>query len=271
MPTRRRRAPVASTNRRSSSGPARWRAGQRSGRRSGTRSWRVSCRAPYQLSQDPRDDRPVSRLSRRLHRLDFAARPPLIRRSPKAPVDDLILNVDALEEANQPFEADLTREFLDDVLHADPPTEFHAAGASHLRGTATKMGRKVLIQAKFRVPLIGQCKRCLNSVRLDEAPDLIRTYVPEDQAAHEREEHRDDAAEGSFDPGLVDEETYAGKEIDLSAAVREQILLQIPSPPVCREDCPGLCAKCGKDLNEGECGCDRAVVDPRWAALKGIQ
>ena len=186
-------------------------------------------------------------------------------------MDDLILNVDALEEANQPFEADLTREFLDGVLRADPPTEFHAAGASHLRGTATKMGRKVLVQAKFRVPLTGPCKRCLNTVRVDEAAELIRTYVPAAQAAHEREEHRADDAEGSFDPGLVDEETYAGKEIDLSAAVREQILLQIPSSPLCREDCLGLCARCGKDLNEGECGCDRAVVDPRWAALKGIQ
>lgn len=186
-------------------------------------------------------------------------------------MDDLILNVDALEEANQPFEADLTREFLDAVLRADPPTEFHSGGASHLRGTATKMGRKVLVRAKFRVPLAGQCRRCLKSVRLDEAVDLIRTYVPEDQAAHERAEHRGDDAEGSFDPGLVDEEAYTGKEIDLAPAVREQILLQVPSSPLCREDCLGLCAKCGKDLNEGECGCDRAVVDPRWAALKGIQ
>ena len=186
-------------------------------------------------------------------------------------MDDLIINVDALEEANQPFEADLTREFLDAVLRADPPTEFHAGGASPLRGAVTKMGRKVLVQAKSRIPLTGQCKRCLKSVRLDEAVDLIRTYVPEDQALHERDEHRDDAAEGSFDPGLVDEETYAGKEIDLAAAVREQILLQIPSSPLCREDCVGLCTRCGKDLNEGECGCDRAVVDPRWAVLKAIQ
>ena len=184
---------------------------------------------------------------------------------------DLILNVDALEEADQPFEADLPRDFIDGILRAEPPTEFHAGGAAQIKGTATKLGRKVLLRAKFRVPLTGQCRRCLKSVRLDEAVDLIRTYVPEDQAAHRPGEHRAADAGGGFDPGVTDEETYSGKEIDLTAALREQILLQIPPPPLCGEDCLGLCVRCGKDLNEGECGCDRAVADPRWAALKGIQ
>jgi uncharacterized protein len=185
-------------------------------------------------------------------------------------VNDLILNVDALAEANQPFEADLPREFLDGVLRAEPPTEFHADGASHLRGAATKMGRKVLVRTRFQVPLTGQCRRCLKPLHLDEPVELVRTYVPADQAQPQGE-HKTAASEGSFEPSLVDEDTYAGKEIDLAPAVREQILLQIPPSPLCREDCLGLCPRCGNDLNEGECGCDRAVVDPRWAALKSIQ
>jgi len=185
-------------------------------------------------------------------------------------VNDLILNVDALEEANQPFQADLPRDFLDAVLRADPPTEFHANGAAHLSGRATRMGRKVLVQARFSVPLTGQCRRCLKSVALDEPVELIRSWVPEPTPAAPARRHEGES-EGSFDPALAEEETYAGKEIDLRPAVREQILLQIPAPPLCAEDCKGLCPRCGKDLNEGECGCDRAVMDPRWAALKGIQ
>ena len=185
-------------------------------------------------------------------------------------MNDLILNVDALEEANQPFEADLPREFIDGVLRAVPPTEFQAGGATHLKGAATKMGRKVLVRGRFRVPLTGQCKRCLKPLQLDEPVELIRTYVPGDQV-HDRAEHKSGESEGSFDPGLVDEDLYEGKEIDLTPAVREQILLQIPSSPLCKDDCLGLCSRCGKDLNEGDCGCDRAAMDPRWAALKGIQ
>ena len=185
-------------------------------------------------------------------------------------MDDLILNVDALEEANQPFEADLPRETLDEVLRTDPPTEFQANGASRLTGKATKLGRKVLVQARATIPLKGQCKRCLKPVTLDEPVEVVRSYVPADQI-RKQHEHRGDAVESSFDPETVDEESYEGKEIDLKPAIREQILLQIPASPVCREDCLGLCARCGKDLNEGDCGCDRAVMDPRWAALKGVQ
>lgn len=185
-------------------------------------------------------------------------------------MNDLFLNVDALDGAQEPFEADLPRELLDSVLRAEPPTEFHAAGASHLRGKATKLGRKVLIEAKFTVPLSGQCKRCLRPLPLEEPVELIRTYVPSGTERGPRE-HRDDKSEATFDPDLVDEEAYSGKEIDLTGALREQILLSIPPSPLCGEECKGLCPKCGKDLNEGECGCDRAVMDPRWAALKGIQ
>jgi uncharacterized protein len=56
--------------------------------------------------------------------------------------------------------------------------------------------------------------------------------------------------------------------IDLDPVVREQLLLALPGYPVCREDCKGLCTVCGVNLNERDCGCDRHVPDPRWAALE---
>ena len=125
-------------------------------------------------------------------------------------MNNLILDIDALEEANRPFEADLSREFLDSVLRADPPTEFHAGGASHLSGRTTKMGRQVLVQGKFSVPLTSPCKRCLKTVNLIDAMELVRTFVP---AGHERpaREHKAEEAEGSFEPEVVDEETYKEK------------------------------------------------------------
>jgi uncharacterized protein len=200
-------------------------------------------------------------------------------------VNELILDIDALEEANRPFSADLPREFLDAVLRAEPPTDFHAAGAAHLSGRTTKMGRDVLVQAKFALPLSAPCKRCLKVVALIEPVELVRTFVPRGEAKVEvhdadakrgpaqRKQAQDPDAEsdGSFALEQADEDTYAGKELDLRPAVREQILLSLPSAPVCSDDCKGLCPSCGKDLNEGECGCDRTVMDPRWAALKGIQ
>jgi uncharacterized protein len=52
--------------------------------------------------------------------------------------------------------------------------------------------------------------------------------------------------------------------------VREEFVLAAPAFVLCREDCPGLCAQCGSDLNEGPCAC-RPEPDPRWAVLRALQ
>ena len=49
--------------------------------------------------------------------------------------------------------------------------------------------------------------------------------------------------------------------------VRELVLLDVPSTPLCRPDCAGLCLTCGANLNDGPCGCAAAPTDPRWSAL----
>ncbi len=194
----------------------------------------------------------------------------------------LVIHVDSIKENAQPYEADISRELIDEALRGDPPTEFHADGASHFTGNLTRFGRKVLVRGKFSVPMAGACRRCVKPVSSTEPTELIRTYVPRDDRSLEphgkrakreaaRIDQDEEGASASFDPETVDEEVYDGKDIDLGAAIREQILLALPPAPLCREDCMGLCATCGKDLNEGECGCGRAAHDPRWDALKAVQ
>ena len=56
----------------------------------------------------------------------------------------------------------------------------------------------------------------------------------------------------------------------LEDVVREQVLLTLPGRTLCKEDCKGLCAQCGQNLNEGSCGCHSEVRDPRWSALAGL-
>jgi uncharacterized protein len=62
-----------------------------------------------------------------------------------------------------------------------------------------------------------------------------------------------------------------GDQIDLLPMVREGLLLAVPAGPLCRADCPGICALCGRDLAEGECGCDPAPPDARWSALEDMR
>ena len=56
-------------------------------------------------------------------------------------------------------------------------------------------------------------------------------------------------------------------QIELDRIVREDIILDLPSKLLCGDDCKGLCPICGRNLNEGDCGCLRAEADPRLAAL----
>ena len=48
---------------------------------------------------------------------------------------------------------------------------------------------------------------------------------------------------------------YQGDHIELAPMLREHIILASPMQPLCRENCAGLCARCGKDLNDGPCQC----------------
>jgi len=56
-------------------------------------------------------------------------------------------------------------------------------------------------------------------------------------------------------------------EFNLDELCRSDVLLHIPMKHLCREDCLGLCVNCGKNLNEGDCGCNKKQIDPRLEAL----
>lgn len=64
---------------------------------------------------------------------------------------------------------------------------------------------------------------------------------------------------------------YEGDTIDFTSEIEEQVLLEIPLKPLCREDCKGICAKCGADLNAGDCGCDRSGAGFAFSALKNFK
>ncbi|HSR18558.1 MAG TPA: DUF177 domain-containing protein [Ignavibacteriaceae bacterium] len=71
------------------------------------------------------------------------------------------------------------------------------------------------------------------------------------------------------DNGSIDV-TYMSADadkIDLTNDVHDYAVLAIPMKKLCKEDCKGLCYKCGKDLNESDCGCEKENFDERWKPL----
>ncbi|MFN2594576.1 MAG: DUF177 domain-containing protein [Actinomycetota bacterium] len=63
----------------------------------------------------------------------------------------------------------------------------------------------------------------------------------------------------------------SGEQMDLEPMVRDAVVLALPANPVCRQDCKGICGRCGTDLNAGTCSCTEDNTDPRWAALDELK
>ncbi len=126
---------------------------------------------------------------------------------------------------------------------------------SPLKGviTATRTTEGIYIQGELESAAALECVRCLTEtiVSLDFTLDELFYYPPQ-----------------SAPPG----ENHVGEDgmIDLAPLVRELSLLSRPIKVLCRPDCLGLCQECGANLNEGDCGCDDEVIDPRLAALQQL-
>jgi uncharacterized protein len=98
------------------------------------------------------------------------------------------------------------------------------------------------------------CRRCLEPVRSQLELDLDLRFDPAVGPEEETE-------------GLYALEPQAA-ELDLLPALREELLLALPDFALCREECRGLCPRCGANRNEGDCECRTEAVDPRWDALR---
>ncbi len=182
------------------------------------------------------------------------------------------VNIDEIKENGLQRDWDLTREAVDEIVRTDN-AGYRAAGPAHVAARLDKVERRVVLRAQSRASLTVPCGRCLTQVEVAVPLDFALTYVPADEAAAGEAggEDRGSARRGSFELAATEEESYSGKTIDLDPAVREQLLLALPSYPVCGEGCKGLCSVCGANLNERECGCDRHVPDPRWAGLAKLK
>jgi uncharacterized protein len=101
----------------------------------------------------------------------------------------------------------------------------------------------------------GECRRCLTPVATPVNLEIGAMFTQDPEA-------------------LDDPDSYAvapdATEIDVTPAVREELMLAAPRYVLCRDDCKGYCPQCGQDLNAGPCGCAPAT-DARWQPLKALK
>ena len=109
------------------------------------------------------------------------------------------------------------------------------------------------LEGEIRADLLCICDRCTGEFESTKTTPLSAVIV----------EKNDDNAD---DPELF---FLDGDEIDLDEILSTLFILDMDTKFLCREDCKGLCPKCGKNLNLGRCGCGKEI-DPRFAVLEQL-
>jgi uncharacterized protein len=112
----------------------------------------------------------------------------------------------------------------------------------------------VLVTGSLAGDVTCRCARCLREFGTDLNVEVCELFAAPGHLEEEEDVYR-----------------VAGEEIDLEPMVRDELTLGLPLNPLCRDDCKGMCARCGRDLNEGACDCAEDTSDPRWAALDEVR
>lgn len=126
------------------------------------------------------------------------------------------------------------------------------------------------LKGKLRYEQTLVCMRCLTEFADPVSADVeVLLLVEEDESSRfEREDEQEEVELSEEELGVL---VLPEEKVDTEPIMLEHVQLNVPMKPLCRPDCKGLCSQCGADLNEGDCNCEAAAGDPRWAALAGLK
>lgn len=117
-----------------------------------------------------------------------------------------------------------------------------------------KLHDQIILDSHTKVCAKFECDRCGTDFTTELENDYEMVYLMNETPADT------DALNVAYLP-------HDAAVIDIKNDLREFAILSIPMKKLCREDCKGLCYRCGGDLNKGECTCKEPEMDPRWEKL----
>jgi uncharacterized protein len=171
------------------------------------------------------------------------------------------IRIREIEEATKELAYEEPIAELNPLLEHGPVHDYSFSSPAQVRVSYYRAGQDLFFEGEIDARVDAQCARCLEDFRFDFAPRFSFIMVPKEGRW----------ADEKLDGGGDDLTWYEGEEIDLSPMLRERILLSLPTLPLCRESCQGLCSRCGADLNDGACGCPPPAGDPRLAVLQRLK
>lgn len=129
----------------------------------------------------------------------------------------------------------------------------------------SKRGKTVFVSLHIEGACRAKCSNCLADFeqKIDFSNKV--SLFPEE------EEEEEGTKELDLTSAEAEKNFYACNNIDLASLFCEEIALYLPFNPRCSDDCKGLCPSCGKNLNEGKCGCDGKDKENAFAVLRGLK
>ncbi len=173
----------------------------------------------------------------------------------------MLVNLAELRERGEPLLVDA--DFSEKQLNIQSQIASLSRPA-HARMKVSLSGERVRVTGSVDAELNITCSRCATQAAQKFQKKFDLEYWPDPDVGKEGEEIA--LTYDELDIGF-----YREDQMDLSAVVSEQIVLEIPMKPICREDCKGLCDVCGADLNVSSCSCEHETVDPRLAGLAELK
>ena len=161
-----------------------------------------------------------------------------------------------------PTGAERRYDLSEEIRDLDPDLDPISPLSGSIQLMRTSQG--ILVTGRLRAALQMTCHRCLEPMVGEVELELEEEFH---SAAHPGEASLDEIPEEEDDEALLIDEHHL---LDLTEVVRQGLWLAAPMEALCRPDCAGLCPRCGGNRNLGECLCDEAPVDPRWAALQSL-
>ncbi len=127
-----------------------------------------------------------------------------------------------------------------------------------VKGEITNTAGYMRMTLSTSVDYRTECARCLSPVSGTFSLDLEKTVATKDVLGDIDEDRLDDYA--IIEDGML----------DIDELLLLQVEMEFPVRFLCKDDCKGLCQRCGKNLNEGECNCSSGEIDPRLEPLRRI-
>lgn len=117
--------------------------------------------------------------------------------------------------------------------------------------------KKIVLDYTIKAGLIIPCDRCLEDVAVDfdfsDTKEIDMSESPKEQI------------------DAMDEISYIdGNIFDSDKFIHDELIINMPVKILCKDDCKGICKKCGKNLNNGDCHCDTTELDPRMSKVLDV-